>query len=121
MSLCIKTFFKGCSSEFRILCCQTKVIGCKPAHQNDDLCCICLEGSNNCVPIRTLCKGKYQLFCFDTRFALPCAGDDDEDVPCMLTIFGFTACFKYACTPRCCYKISSLDEAQGNSTAGVAK
>ena len=107
----------GCSSEFRVLCFQSKAIGCKPVHGNDDLCCICQEGSCNCVPIRTCCKGKQQCFCLDTRFALPC----DEDIPCMFTILGLTLCFKYACTPKCCVKISDLDEAQGNTAPVQAK
>ena len=48
---------------------------------------------------------KTQLCCIDLRMSIPCS----EDIPCLLTLFGLTCCYKSSCNCQCCKEVKELD------------
>lgn len=52
-----------------------------------------------CKQPEQICLGASQFFCVDQRCALPC---DPNEVPCTVTVAGFTCFYKWTFLPACC-------------------
>ena len=101
----------GCHQEAECCCFEQKMIGCKPVKGNDKLCCICTDGSCNCIPPTTCMKGTSQCFCCDVRCAFPC----DADVPCIMNVCGLTCCYSWNVVCKCCAPIKDIVAAKGGA------
>uniref|UniRef100_A0A7S1RLV3 Uncharacterized protein n=1 Tax=Alexandrium catenella TaxID=2925 RepID=A0A7S1RLV3_ALECA len=82
----------GCKAEGTICCCQVEQACLKclnPRDSEDQKCCVCFEGGSYCVMPNTCIQDHFQVFCLDTRCAIPCT----EKVPCMCTLLPFCVVF----------------------------
>ena len=64
------------------------------------------QGEIECVKPTSCCKMETQECCLDCRIACPC----DDEVPCMLNLFGWTCCRDWKVVCECCTKVQPGDE-----------
>lgn len=94
----------GCDSEGTLLCFTGHMMACKPS-QDEDIWCVCLKSEVNFAKPTTCVSCSEQLFCVDTRCALPC----NEKVPCILNLYGLTCMYNKQCKVKCCNTLAQID------------
>ena len=82
---------------------------CKPTVGHADHWCTCLRAQIDCHKVTVCIKSRTQLFCLDSRAAIP---PDSAEVPCMISLAGLTCCYANAATCRCCVSLASLEAAK---------
>jgi hypothetical protein len=97
----------GCEGDTEILCIKGNFQALKPVQdpESHDWCNVvnCRFIGKN---VETCCKQQQQCFCCVGRAALPC----DDDVPCILNIYGLTLNFKNKCMFACCETVEQLTQ-----------
>jgi len=93
----------GCSSDSVFICLEHDCNCCKVNYSKETLCKCCGCDHDIVVPY-VCCKSQGQCCCLDQRIAIPC----DQDVPCLLTMFGLTFVENFQFKPACCQPISIL-------------
>lgn len=102
---CISGYSKGV-----FMCFEIESLLCQPGQREGSLC-TCFRGEVECIRPYTCAKISQQICCCDMRCAFPC----DEEVPCMVTLYGLT-CFKdYAFKPGCCVRLAPKTDETGQS------
>jgi len=98
----------GCIVDSICCCIKTNMVMCKGVDSTtneDQKCCICVEGGTFCVSVSTCCQQQSQMCCVDNRCALP----PNHKVPCLCTLLPFCAvCAGGKCKLGCCKKVGDL-------------
>eukprot|EP01041_Mallomonas_annulata_P014407 gene14407-30675_t len=94
----------GCSGS-QVCCCIANQMVTLKKSKNPDACCLLIENKTEIIPVRVCLKARTQCFCCDIRASLPC----DVEIPCLMTVFFLTCCYRNKCNVKCCSKIGTID------------
>ena len=94
----------GCQYASEALCLKCSGIQCKPSKEQGQ-CCTVLEAKCVCKKPSTCLGMQTQVFCCDSRAAIPCT----QQVPCAVGAFGLILCYNRQCKMSCCKKLAEID------------
>ena len=101
---CDMTNCWGCNVEGDFLCLGGHGMACKRSAK-EDRWCIFVQSEFYCAKPKTCVKVQNQCFFCDNRCALPCT----DQVPCIVTVLGFTFCYNKQFKPSCCKTLADID------------
>jgi len=102
----------GCYNKGTFTCIELETLWCKTGmneNSSGDSLCLCLSGECEVIKPGTCCKLQETVCCCNAAIAMPC----DEEVPCMIGLFGITCVKNYACVFEACKKME-VTETRGS-------
>lgn len=105
----------GCWSKGTLCCLDIEALCCKVGKKEGSIC-MCMQNEIEVIWPPS-CKIANQVFCLDNRCAIPC----DEEVPCVVTVFGIQCCKHSECKPGCCKKLGDEEEGGAPQSCEMAR